>query len=356
MTATPSGQTAQTGLSGEPLSGKRKAALFLMSLDPAAARDLIQNIRPEVAQELAAEAAALDAAPHIHNQQVGQVMLEITGVTQAAASARPGAAGKFMGEILQDAFGEEKAREILSDAKELAFRRDPFVRVRTEDAPLLAEVLASETANVIAMVVSELTPGKGAELVGLLPDEMRCEVLRGLAIGGDVASETRARVGKMLEERLASLKEGQSEPGGAPVVERDDKLRKVAVLLRGMEMSMRDELMKSLEAEDAESGQEVRRLMVTWEDVPIVGDRALQEILRSINSKQLALALVGAEEPVTAKVRSNISERAGNMLDEEADLLSDPESKEIEEAREQLLDAMREVNNKGELKFEAGQE
>ena len=92
--------------------------------------------------------------------------------------------------------------------------------------------------------------------------------------------------------------------------------------------------------------------MIMWEDVPLVGDRDFQELLRQTDSKLLALALVGAEQAIFAKIRDNISDRAASMLDEEASLLSSPKADEIEAAREGILDGLRELNVKGELTFE----
>jgi len=128
----------------------------------------------------------------------------------------------------------------------------------------------------------------------------------------------------------------------------------VAILLRGLETDLRDQMVKSLSEQNGETAQTVQQLMVTWEDLFLVAERSLQEALRSVDSRKLALALVDADEKMVERIRNNISERATAMLDEEASLLSAPKASEITEAREEILNALREMNTRGELQFEEG--
>ena len=83
----------------------------------------------------------------------------------------------------------------------------------------------------------------------------------------------------------------------------------------------------------------------------MVADRSLQEALRGIDAQKLALALVKADDAIAAKIKSNISERAVATLEEEASLMASPNKADIEEAREQIIQVLREKNEKGELAF-----
>ena len=91
--------------------------------------------------------------------------------------------------------------------------------------------------------------------------------------------------------------------------------------------------------------------MVIWEDIPQISERPLQEGLRGIEAKQLALALFGADESIAEKIKSNISERAKETLEEEASLMSAPKKDEIQEARKTIVASLRELDAKGELTF-----
>ena len=95
----------------------------------------------------------------------------------------------------------------------------------------------------------------------------------------------------------------------------------------------------------------VKRLMITWEDIPLVADRSLQESLRSVDSGKLALALYGADEDIVQKIRSNISDRAVSMLDEEISLMQEPIEKEVLVAREEVIEPLRQANDEGKLRL-----
>ena len=95
----------------------------------------------------------------------------------------------------------------------------------------------------------------------------------------------------------------------------------------------------------------VRILMITWEDIPTIADRSLQEALRGVDAQKLAVALYGADEDISQKIRSNISERAATMLDEEASLMQEPLEKEVLDAREEVVKPLREANEEGKLRM-----
>ena len=128
-------------------------------------------------------------------------------------------------------------------------------------------------------------------------------------------------------------------------------LRRLAVLLRGLAKELRDGLVESIRQSNEETAKSVMELMVTWEDIVLVADRPLQEALRGVDSQKLAKALVKADDSIVKKLRSNISERARALLDEETQLLAAPKPEDIAASREELVNGLREINAKGELTF-----
>ena len=163
----------------------------------------------------------------------------------------------------------------------------------------------------------------------------------------EVSLETKLRIAAIVQDRLKA-----KTTVGA--LDQQQQFRKVAILLRGLDVDVRESLTQSLSEQDAETAEAVQKLMVIWEDILLVAERPLQEALRSVDSRKLALALVNADEKTAAKIGENISERAKAMLEEEASLLASPKGSEIEEAREDILNALREMSSRGELQFEEG--
>lgn len=332
------------------LKGKRKAALLLMGLEPATAAELLKSAEPEVITQIAAELASLDTSRHDPAVKDDDPMREFSEVLKGAGGQSSNEA--FIKEILQGAIGTQKSDEVLSRIDNLVQMRDPFRMVRDCEVKKIADALRGESAQVSAMVLSELPPKKSAALLPMLEDNVRAEAVTGMAGGEEVSPDAKLRVALAVENRLRGQDEGK-QTVAAPVDDKgkEERLRKVSVLLRGLKVEFRDELIDSLSKQDEQTAKEVQRLMVVWEDLFVVPERALQEALRTSDSRQLALALVGADEAVGERIKSNISERASTMLDEETSLLSSPKDEEIQGAREAILEALRKMNEEGELEF-----
>ena len=143
--------------------------------------------------------------------------------------------------------------------------------------------------------------------------------------------------------------EGGAAGGG---IGQNQSLRKVAVMLRNLEKEIRSGLMKSINKKDSEAGEKISELMVLWEDIVEIEDRSLQQAMREIDMQKLALALVEADESIVKKIRSNISERAAETIDEETSLMSSPKAADIETARDEIVTVLREINEKGDLSFQ----
>jgi flagellar motor switch protein FliG len=163
-----------------------------------------------------------------------------------------------------------------------------------------------------------------------------------------LATGVKERMASMVSERLKTFE-------GEVVVERpqrrEQNLRKLAIVLSGLERDLRDRLLDEIKKYDDETSVTVRNLMITWEDIPSIADRSLQEAVRTVEAKVLAVALYGADEEVAEKIRSNIPERVAAALDEETSLMQEPLPNEILEAREAVVTPLREANEEDKLRF-----
>lgn len=326
------------------LTKKQKAAMLLMSLDPATASELLRDINPDTVRELAVELAYLDAAGFANVDQ----SLEYAKEFCRSLGVKEGFKIKnFLKEMLHKTVGAEKAEKIQSEIQGLLQQRDPFISLKNSNAQTIGAVLKNEHPQAIAVVLSELTPRKSSDILKLLDEPVQQNVVARMT-GERISLEAKNRIAEMICEKLASLKTGQSP---AAQMHPEESLRKVAIILRNLNQELRDGLLKAIKDKDEQAGEKVLNLMIIWEDIPVITDRSLQVILREIDSKDLALALTKAEDNIIKKIRSNISERAAQTLDEEASLMSAPTKENINNAREKIVGILREKNQAGELAF-----
>ena len=328
------------------LSGRQRAALLLTSLDAATALELVKDLDSEVIQELAVELAYLDAAGLRSGQQNAEIVQQFC--TALLANDEFYLSG-FLTEMLKSTFGHEKTEHIKTQLQDLLNKRDPFISIRSADPQAIASVLASEHPQAAAVVLSELPTKKSSTILGLLEEGIRRSAINRMISPETVTMDARARIAETISRRLEAISTGAD--GEVPAVRPEQSLRKVAVILRNLRQEQRDGLLGAIHERDSTIGDAVANLMIVWADIPSVTDRSLQEALRGIDAKKLALALDKTDEAIVKKIRSNISERAVATVDEEASLMSTPKKEDVERAREEIVQILREMNKKGELAF-----
>ena len=328
------------------MTGKQKAAMLLMSLDAATAAELLKGVDAKVVQELAVELAYLDAAGYHSGKQSAEVARQFYDTLQSGHGFH---LKSFLGEMLKSTVGDEKAEQIQTQIQNLLQKRAPFIPIRSADSHTIASILESEHPQVVAVVLAELEARKSSEVLGLLSEGIRVSAIGRMASCETVTAEAKGRIAEMVCKRLEAAMAGGN--GSALRVRPEESLRKVAVILRNLGKELRDGLLNNIKEKDSQAGDMVAKLMIVWEDIPQVADRSLQEALRGIDAQKLALALVKTDEAIAEKIKSNISERAAATLDEEASLMSAPRKEDIASAREEIVQVLREINEKGELAF-----
>ncbi|MHC4728758.1 MAG: FliG C-terminal domain-containing protein, partial [Planctomycetota bacterium] len=250
----------------------------------------------------------------------------------------------FLNEMLMTVLDKEAAEQIQSEVRKISGGQDQFGEIRLASSDELVLALNGEHPQTIAVVLSELDPKKSQNVLARLDEEIRIKAVCRMLNPELVGSGVKQRMAFTVSERLQGLK-------GETLSERPEQtLRKLAVVLSGLETDLRDQMLDEISKHDEETSKTVRNLMITWDDIPSIADRSMQEALRSVDAGRLAVALYGANEAIVEKIRSNISERAVASLDEEVSLMQEPMEKEVLDAREEVVNPLREANEQGTLR------
>ena len=329
-------------------TGIQKAAVLLKALDPGTAGQLLQAAPPASLPEIAAEILCLGRAGRHEEQTPEGPAAEFLGLLHG----KQGGEGleTFVQQLIHTAVGKEQSERVLHEALRIVDDRDPFVPIRSTDIESLSKALKGEHPQVAAVVLSELPPERSTGLIPLLDESVRGEAVRRMICDQASSREARARIAATVRKRLEAMHRAPAGPR-AEEAEPQDRFRQVALLLRGLRKELRDGLIQVIAKHNADTATAVQNLMIIWEDLPDIYDRSLQEVLREMEARDLALALWNADAKIIAKIRSNISERAGALLDEEASLMRDPKEEDIEAAREMLLRHLHRLNAEGQVRF-----
>ena len=308
------------------LSGKRKAAMLLMSLDAETARQLLLDFPAETVHEIGMEMARLDAM----GQRDGEDALKtVEDFCYSLAQQKEGLlhVKSFVNKMMDELSSSETQKKMRTSP---GIEIDPFITICSSSAETIAKAIEYERPQIIAIIISSLPAKTGSEVMSYLDADISKQVACKMAMPSEIAQKTRKRVAEMVAKRITEL--NTTEDNGASNMEPTENLRKVAMVLSGLEQDQRDILLDEISKKDQDIANTVKALMVTWEDIPRIHDRYP----------------TGA---IPEKIRSNISERAVESLNEEIGLMQDPLKKEILASREEVVKPLREANEVGGLRF-----
>ena len=331
------------------LTGIQKAALLLTTLDTATATDLLKGQPQQAVQKIAMELSELDLKGHTSTDQATEISRQFFSELTRPKSGELHIK-QFVSSLLQDSAGKEKANELQNKMQQAVIQRDPYVIIGDAAPGHLASVLQNESPQAIGIVLSEIPPKLGTEVLGRLDEQKAQMTVWRMAQPTTVSRQTVLRIGETVHKHLVELQSQQGDR--APEEDASTaNLRQIALVLGGLSKEKRDALLKTIQGKDNEAADMVRALMVTWEDIPRIEDKSLQEILRQIDASVMAKALQGAEANIAAKINGNISERMKEMIEEEVSLMGTPKKKDIIEAREEMIQPLRDANKSGDLEF-----
>lgn len=318
------------------LSGKQKAAILVAALGPEKASDIYKHLNQEEIEDLTLEIAGLGK---VSKEVRDRVVEEFHQLCLAQEYITRGGM-EYAREILEKALGRQKANEIMSRLAQ-TLQVTPFEFMRRADASQIFSFLQGEHPQTISLIIAHLQPEQGAMILSSLPTELQADVAKRIAEMDRTSPEVIRDVERVLERKLASIM-GQDFAAAGGVKSLVEVLNRVD---RGTEKG----ILETLEEQDPELAEEVKRLMFVFEDIIGLDARSVQQILREVDMKDLALALKGASEEVKQKIFSNMSERASTILKEDMDFMGPVRLRNVEDAQQRIVNVIRRLEEAGEI-------
>ncbi len=330
-----------SGIDLTKVPGRTKTAILVLRLGIDQAGPLLKGLRRD---EIAAIVAEVSSLGIVDVALADAVVAEF--LTAARRDALPAGDVDLAREMLISAFGDRVAREIMSEVDDTA-PAVPFQFLDRLDPAVIAENLAGEHAQTIALILSHLTPDQAAQIIGHLPEDMVSQV--GLRLGtlDRVASDTLHAVEVGLRARFETVLENRflAATGGV------DSL---VELLNLVDKTLEEAILDSVAEVDADLANEIRAKMFVFSDLTLLEDRQMQMVLRYVDANRLPLALKGVEERIRDKILRNLSSRAQENLLDEIELLGSVRMADVEEAQTEVLDVVRKLEETGELIINRG--
>jgi len=318
------------------ISGLQKAAILLISLGPERSAGIFKHLKEEEIEELTLEIAnTRSVTPQIKEDIINE-FYEICLAQQYIAEG--GIA--YAKELLEKALGAEKALSVISKLT-ASLQVKPFEFVRKTEPSQLLNFIQDEHPQTIALILSYLPAGQAAAVLSALPPEKQADVAKRIAVMDRTSPEIIREVEKVLEAKLSNLvNQDFTIIGGVDAV---------VDILNSVDRGTEKHIMESLELEEPELADEIRKKMFVFEDILLLDDRAIQRVLRDVANDDLTLALKSANEQVQTAIFNNMSKRLAVMIKEDMEFMGPVRMKDVEEAQQKIVNIIRKLEDAGEI-------
>jgi flagellar motor switch protein FliG len=320
----------------EPLTNRRKAAILLISLGPEVAASVYSRLTPSEVEQLTWEIANLR---HIDLGQRDTVLQEFSHLAEARDHIVAGGVD-FAREVLRRTMGPVEAERLLERlAANLQSR--PFQTARKADPQQLLSFLQDEHPQTMALVLSYLDPLQAAQILSALPQPLQADVARRIALMEGAPAEVIAEVERVLEHRLSVVStRDRTKAGGIDAVVR---------ILNGVDRGTEKAILETLEREDSELAEAIKKRLFVFDDIVHLDDRSLQRVIREVDKRDLQLALKAASREVQEAIYRNMSKRMAESFQEEIQFLGPVRLREVEEAQQRIVNIIRRLEETGEV-------
>ncbi|MCI9315169.1 MAG: flagellar motor switch protein FliG [Lachnospiraceae bacterium] len=321
--------------------GLQKAAVLLISLGPEKSASIFKHLKDEEIEELTLEIAnTRNITPAMKDQVIGefyQICLAQQYIAEGGIN--------YAKELLEKSFGSERALDVIGKLT-ASLQVKPFEFVRKTDASQLLNFIQDEHPQTIALILSYLSAAQSALILSALPPDRQADVAKRIAVMDRTSPDVIKEVEKVLESKLASLvNQDYTIIGGVDAV---------VEILNTVDRGTEKHIMETLEIEEPELADEIRKKMFVFEDILLLDDRAIQRVLRDVDNGDLAIAMKGSNEEVQTAIFNNMSKRLSAMIKEDMEFMGPVRMKDVEEAQQKIVNIIRKLEDSAEIVISRG--
>ena len=319
----------------------QKAAILLIALGPEKSSLIFKYLKEEEIEELTLEIAnTRSVTPQVKDA----IIDEFYGVCLAQQYIAEGGIN-YAKELLEKALGEDKAIDVISRlTSSLQVRPFEFIR-RTEPQQLLT-FIQDEHPQTIALILSYIPTQQAALILSALPPDRQSDVAKRIATMDRTSPDTIKDVENILETKLSSLvNQDYTIVGGVD---------SVVDILNTVDRATEKHIVETLEVEDPELADEIRKKMFVFEDILLLDDRSIQRVLREVENNDLAMACKTANEQAQDAIFRNLSSRLSTMIKEDMEFMGPVRMKDVEEAQQKIVNTIRRLEDAGDIVISRG--
>ncbi|HIC43782.1 MAG TPA: flagellar motor switch protein FliG [Sulfurimonas sp.] len=327
----------------DEMSMAEKVAILLLQLGEEITAGVFSNISIDAITDVSKFIAA---SKSVERGIATAVLEEFYAIFQSNQYITSGGL-EYAREILFKALGPEEAKKILDRLSKSMQSTQNFAYLSKIKPAQLADFIVTEHPQTIALILAHMDATAAAETLGYFSDDLRAEVAMRMAKLGDISPSVIKRVSAVLESKLESLASYKVEVGGP---------RAVADIFNRLGAKASKGTLSHIEQIDEELASSIKEMMFTFEDIISLDNNGVREILKTVDKKELMLALKSSPEELKQKFFSNMSERARLAFEEEMQFLGAVKVKDVEGAQRKIVEAVQQLAEQGVLQVGESEE
>ena len=318
-------------------SGSERAAILLMTLGEKEAAQILKHMGPKEVQKLGHAMAVMS---NVTKEQVNAVLRDFIATVDEQTSLGIGSE-EYIRKVMTEALGEDKASGLI-DRILMGKNTKGLEALKWMDSRAVAELIRLEHPQIISIVLAYLDSDQAADILKLLPERMRPDLLMRIATLDGIQPSALRELDDIMEKQFSGNTGNvkSASVGG---------VKSAANIMNLIGSAQEAAIMEKIKDADADIGQKIEELMFVFDDLAEVDDRGMQALLREISSETLIIAMKGADQTLKEKIFKNMSKRAGEMLRDDLEAKGPVRLSEVEAAQKEILSVARRLSESGEI-------
>ena len=316
--------------------GIEKGAILLLSLGEEGATEVFKHLGPREVQKLG---VAMSNLKNVTRDKVDEV-LRAFRVRAEEKSPLGLNSREYLRTVLTKALGDERAGNLIERILQ-GGDTSGIEGLKWMDSPSVAELIRNEHPQIIATILVHLDRDQASEILALLPDRVRNDVLLRIATLDGIQPAALRELNDVLTKLLSGSNNLKKSAMGG--------VRAAAEILNFMSGNVESGIIESVKEYDADLAQKILDEMFVFENIIDIDDRSIQLLLREIQSESLIVALKGSSAELREKIFKNMSQRAAEMLRDDLEAKGPVRVSEVEAEQKEILKTVRRLADEGQI-------
>ncbi len=321
--------------------GLENAAILLMSLGEEEAAEVLKHLAPKEVQRLGETITRLKIVPR---ERLGGVLRKFTDLVGEQHALVPDP-GEYVRSVLKRALGDDKAN-LLLDRIQQGGDIGGIESLKWMDPATVAELLRHEHPQIVAAILVHLDRDQASAVLRAFGERQRNEVLVRIATLDGIQPTALQDLNEVMSRVIAGGERTRRTTLGG--------VKAAAEIIGQLGGAIENSVLDFIRDADGDLAEQIMDSLFTFDDLEKLDDKAIQLLLREIQTESLVIALKGATPGLREKVFRNMSARAADALREDLEARGPVRVSEVEAEQKELIKTVRRLADEGRITLAAG--